>query len=55
VDLAATEAFDPARDGRRRRVDPAATDLARVGIHRVEGDLRSMHVKHGYDRHRGLL
>ena len=55
VDLAALEALRPARDGRRRRVDPAATHLARLRLERVEGDLRSMHVKPGYDRHWGLL
>jgi hypothetical protein len=34
---------------------PSAHHLARFGVQRVEGDLRSMHVKPGYDRHQGLL
>ena len=42
-------------DGRRRGVDPTACHLTRLGVQRVEGDLRSMHVKPGYDRHQGLL
>jgi hypothetical protein len=53
VDLAPAEARRPAADGRRRGVDPAAFDLARFGVQRVEGDLRSMHVKPGYGRHQG--
>ena len=44
-----------ARHGRRRGVDPPAHHLARLGVQRVEGDLRSMHIKPGYDRHQGLL
>ena len=44
-----------ARHRRRRRIDPAAHHLARLGVQRVEGDLRSMHIKPGYDRHQGLL
>ena len=51
----AGEALHPARHGRRRRVDPAARHLTRIGVQRVEGDLRSMHIKPGYDRHQGLL
>jgi hypothetical protein len=43
------------RDGCRRGIDPTATHLARLAVQRVEGDLRSMHVKPGYDRHQGLL
>jgi len=54
-DLPAGEALHPARHRRRRRVDPTAAHLARLGVQRVEGDLRSMHIKPGYDRHRGLL
>jgi len=55
VDFAAREARDPARRGRRRGVDPAACHLTRFGVQRVEGDMRTMHVKPGYDRHQGLL
>jgi hypothetical protein len=55
VDLAAIEAPGPARDRARRRVDPTTADLARLGVERIESDLRSMHVKPDYDRHRGLL
>ena len=51
----AREAPGPARHRLRRRRDPATRHLARIGVERVEGDLRSMHVKPGYDRHRGLL
>jgi hypothetical protein len=53
--LATTDAPRPLRHGRRRRVDAATHHLARLGVQRVESDLRSMHVKPGYDRHRGLL
>jgi hypothetical protein len=49
MDLAAREA----RDRRRRGVDPTARDFSRLGVQRVEGDLRAMHVKPGYDRHQG--
>jgi hypothetical protein len=55
MDLAARETRYPARDGRRPGVDPTARDLTRLGVQRVEGDLRSMHVKPSYDRHQGLL
>jgi hypothetical protein len=55
VDRAAIEALGPARDRRRCGVDPAAEHLARLGVQRIESDLRSVHVKPGYDRHRGLL
>jgi hypothetical protein len=55
VDLAPDEAACRARHGRRRRVDSTARHLARFGVQRVEGDLRAMHVKPGYDRHQGVL
>jgi hypothetical protein len=55
LDLTPREARHPARHGRRRRLDPAAHHLARLDVQSVESDLRSMHVKPGYDRHRGLL
>jgi hypothetical protein len=29
-------------------------DLARFAVERVDGDLRPVHVKPGYDRHWGL-
>ena len=54
-DLAAAEALRPAPDRRRRGVDPTAPHLTRLGVQRVERDLRSMHIKPGYDRHQGLL
>ena len=43
--LAAIEALNPPRHGHRRGIDPPAQHLARRGVQRVEGDLRSMHVK----------
>jgi hypothetical protein len=55
LDLPAGEALHPARHGRRRRIDPAAHHLTRIGVQRVESDLRTMHIKPGYDRHQGLL
>jgi hypothetical protein len=55
LDPPASEPRRPPRHGRRRRIDPTAHHLARVGIQRVEGDLRSMHIKPGYNRHQGLL
>ena len=55
MQLATAEALRSARHRRRRRLDPTSHHLARVSVQRVEGDLRSMHVKPGYDRHRGLL
>ena len=53
--LTPTKTSRPPRHGRRRRVDPAPHHLPRIGVQRVEGDLRSMHIKPGYDRHQGLL
>jgi hypothetical protein len=53
--LTTSKALHPALDGRRRGVDPTTAHLARLGVERIESDLRSMHVKPGYDRHRGLL
>jgi hypothetical protein len=55
LDLLAAEPSGPPRHGARRGIDPPAHHLARLGVQRVEGDLRSMHVKPGYDRHQGLL
>jgi len=55
VDLLAPEPSRPLADGLRRGADAAPVDLARPPIHSVEGDLRSMHVEPGYDRHWGLL
>ena len=55
VHLAAPEALHPAPDGRRLRLNAATAHLTRRGVQRVESDLRSMHVKPGYDRHQGLL
>jgi hypothetical protein len=53
--LATAEALRPAPNGRRRGLDAATVHLTRHRVQRVEGDLRSMHVKPGYDRHQGLL
>jgi len=55
VDLTVSETLHPAHDGRRRRVNPTTVHLTRLGVERIESDLRSMHIKPGYDRHRGLL
>jgi hypothetical protein len=49
--LHAGEAPDPLAHGLRRRADAAALNLARPLLKSVEGDLRSMHVEPGYDRH----
>jgi hypothetical protein len=48
--LTAAKAFRPARHGRRRRGDAATHHLTRLGVQRVESDLRSMHIQPGYDR-----
>jgi hypothetical protein len=53
--LLAGEPSCPLADGLRRGGNAATLDLARLRIESVEGDLRSMHVEPGYDRHRGLL
>ncbi len=54
VDLLA-QARHPTPHGRRRRVDPPPADLARFGVESIERDLPAVHIKPGYDRHRGLL
>jgi hypothetical protein len=33
--------------------EPAAQDLARVGVQRIERHLRPVHIKPGEDRHQG--
>jgi hypothetical protein len=55
LDLLPGKALGPGAHGRTIRVDPAAAELARLGVHSVEGDLGSVHVESGYDRHQGLL
>jgi hypothetical protein len=55
VNLALPEPLYPATHGVRIRRDPTAGQLARFAVQRIEGDLRSVHVEPGYDRHRGLL
>ena len=40
---------------RRRRINSTAHHLTRIGVQRIQGDLRPMHIKPGYDRHRGPL
>jgi hypothetical protein len=49
------EALDPGTDSARGRLAPSAGELARLGVERVEGDLGSVHVESGYERHSGLL
>jgi hypothetical protein len=39
----------------RRRANPATPNFARRTVQSVESDLRSMHIKPGYDHHWGLL
>jgi hypothetical protein len=53
VDLLVREASDPTADTLRRGSDAATMELARLPVESVEGDLRSVHVEPGYDRHRG--
>src|SRR5207245_10888667 len=53
--LSAGETLDPRGYRLAGRVDPPARDLTAVGVKRVEGDLVSVHVVSGYDRHQGLL
>jgi hypothetical protein len=55
VDLLAREPLHPRPNSLRRGRYPATAHLARPLVKSVEGDLRSMHVKPGYDRHWGLL
>src|SRR5256885_87232 len=53
LDLLPGKVLGPGAHGRTIRVDPAAAELARLGVHSVEGDLGSVHVESGYDRHQG--
>jgi hypothetical protein len=53
--LLASEPPRPIPDGLPRGPHPATLDLACLLIKSVEGDLRSVHVEPGYDRHWGLL
>jgi len=53
MDLPTREAPGPPADGIGCRSDAATVDLARLAVKRVEGDLRSVHVEPGYDRHWG--
>jgi hypothetical protein len=55
VDFLAGELPGPRPNSLRRGRYPAAAHLPRLLVENVEGDLRSMHTKPGYDRHRGLL
>ncbi len=55
MDLLAGEAPNPLANRTRCGANPATVDLARLVVESVEGDLRSVHVKPGYDRHWGLL
>ena len=55
VDVLAGEPLGPPTNGVGGRVNAAAVDLARLIVESVESNLRSVHVKPGYDRHRGLL
>src|SRR6266540_1430653 len=54
--LTAGEPFQPRTDvDARRRRDPAAAQLTRLPVERLEGDLVSMHIQRHYDSHRDLL
>jgi hypothetical protein len=55
MQLATAEALRPTPNRRRRGLNAATVHLTRRGVQRVEGDLRSMHIKPGYDRRQGLL
>ena len=55
LDPPAREAPDPTAHRLRVRRNAPTVDLARLRVERVEGDLSSVHVKPGYDRHWGLL
>jgi hypothetical protein len=55
VDPLTPEPPDPTAHRPRVRGNPPTTDLARLRVERVEGDLSSVHVKPGHDRHWGLL
>jgi hypothetical protein len=55
VDPLAHEAPDATAHGLAVRRNASTVDLARLRVERVEGDLRSVHVKPGCDRHWGLL
>jgi hypothetical protein len=55
LDPLALKAADPAPHPLRRGRDAAAMDFARLLVESVEGDLSSVHVKPGYDRHWALL
>jgi hypothetical protein len=55
MQLRAGEPLRPLAHGRRRGPDAAAPHLARLLVENVEGDLRPVHIKPGYDHHRGLL
>jgi hypothetical protein len=49
----AGKALHPGADSGAARLDPAAAELTRFGIEGIKGDLSSMHVEPGYDRHQG--
>src|SRR5829696_5880818 len=55
VKLPVAEPARPLAHGLRRGPHPTSLDLARLLVESVETDLPSMHIKPGYDRHRGLL
>ena len=52
LDPSTREAANPRAHRIGCRVDPAARELTRLGIQRVKGDLISVHIEPGYDRHR---
>ncbi len=55
LDLLPRETANPAGNGGGSRCDPATAHLPRLGIKGIEGELSSVHVEPGYDRHQGLL
>jgi hypothetical protein len=55
LDPPAGKALDPGGNGSAAGVDSATAQLSCLGVQGVEGDLGSVHVESGYDRHQGLL
>jgi hypothetical protein len=53
--LLAGKAPNPLANTLRCSANPATPKLSRLAVQSVESDLRSMHIKPGYDRHWGLL
>jgi hypothetical protein len=55
MNFLAGKAPNPLANTLRCGANPATPKLPRLAVQSVESDLRSMHIKPGYDRHWGLL